>query len=230
MGSILSSYINVVRTFPLGSAIDLPWGWMEEHKLTEASVVYPAFDFRDESKIRQTAARFFVAIVLPSLAKPVGYANLGLGVAHLVCCICNIKKIHSKEEGYSPKEVEKAFIRCFTGIYDLAIGYLLNYSLIGRCTVSVVFALGPSYPIQLHRLIFEKAKKTLGEGVTVKTEIDHDNLKEGCFIRQFSEGLTLTFLPAPETQASRVWAIYSALGTWWQSSSAKFFPASGKPT
>ncbi len=229
MGSILSSYINVVRTFPLGSAIDLPWGWMEEHKLTEASVVYPTVDLRDEPKIRQTAARLFVAIVLPSLAKPVGYANLGLGVAHLVWCICNIKKIHSGEEGYSPKEVEKALIRCFTGIYDLAIGYLLHSSfmnsLIGRCTVPLVFALLPSYPIQLHRLIFEKAKKTLTEG------IDHDNLREGCFIRQFSEGLTLTCLPAPEPKTSRAWAIPSALATWWLSSYAKFFPAKEqKPT
>jgi hypothetical protein len=193
--------MNAVRTLPQGSALDIPWSWMEAHQLTEGSIVYPTIDFKNEKKIQQIAARLFFAIILPSLAKPFGYANLSLGITHLVWCICNIQKIQKREEGYTTQDIENALTRIFTGIYDLAIAHLLcssfMSSLIGRSSIPFAFALFPSYPIQLHHLIFEKATKKIAED---KTEINNHVLKAGCLIKQFCNGLMVTFLPEPNAQ------------------------------
>ena len=159
--------MNAVRNLPQGSALDAPWGWMEQNKLTESSVIYPTFDLSNENKITQTAARLFFAVLLPTFAKPFGYANLGLGVIHLVWCVMNIQKIRNKEDGCSSQDVEKALIRIFTGVYDLAIAYILYSSLLntlwGRSILILTVSLVPSYPIQLHHLIFQKATNKIEE-------------------------------------------------------------------
>jgi hypothetical protein len=206
MGSVLTSCMNVVRHLPQGSAIDIPWGWMEQHKLTEDSAIYP-LDLTNEDKIKQTVSRLFFAYILPNFAKPFGYANLGLGTIHLVWCVINIRKIREKIDGYSSKEVENALIRICTGIYDLAIAYLLYSSfmssILGRSTILLAFALVPDYPIQLHHFIFEKATKQIpgeqkkGENPKPKEEINHHALREGCLIQQFCKGLVETFIPEP---------------------------------
>ncbi len=227
MGSILTSCMNAVRTLPQGSALDIPWRWMEQHKLTESSVIYPTFDLNNEDKIVQTASRLFFAFVLPNFAKPFGYANLGLGATHFILCVINIRKIRNKEDGYSSKELENALIRVFTGVYDLAIAYLLYSSFMsslwGRSTILIAFALIPSYPIQLHHMIFEKAVKLIpvdpkdGPDAKPKEEIDHRALRVGCLIKQFSNGIVETFFPAPtevpKGLVQRAMSLPNALGT-----------------
>jgi hypothetical protein len=226
--------MNAVRNLPQGSALDAPWGWMEQHHLAESSVIYPTFDLSNENKITQTAARFFFAVLLPTFAKPFGYANLGLGVTHLVWCVINIKKIRNKEDGCGPQDVEKALIRIFTGIYDLAIAYILYSSLLstlwGRSIVILTIALVPAYPIQVHHWIFEKATKQIekagkdGAEKKIKTEIDHRALKVGCLIKQFCSGLVETFIPepapVPKGYGERALALPYALGTWGRSTFA----------
>jgi hypothetical protein len=228
LSAILSSCIKAIRNLPQDSALNGPLRWMRDHKLLEGSIIYPTIDLTNEDKIQQTASRLFFAFILPSLAKPFGYANLGLGATHFVWCICNIRKIQKREEGYHPQEVEKALIRIFTGVYDLAIGYLLHSSimnsLIGRSSIPIAFALFPSYPIQLHHLIFEKGVKTITEGKEGKTIVDDQVLKVGCLIKQFCSGLVLTFLPEPEAPkgiGARLWALPSALGTFGQNTWSK---------
>jgi hypothetical protein len=245
MGSIITSCMNVVRHLPQGSAVDIPWEWMEQHKVTESSVIYP-LDFTNEDKIKQTVSRLFFAIVLPNFAKPLGYANLGLGTVHLLWCVINIRKIRDKTEGYSSKEVENALIRMCTGVYDLAIAYLIYSSFMssiwGRSTILLAFALVPAYPIQLHHMIFEKGTKQIaGEPKEVevpqpKEEIDHCDLRVGCLIKQICSGLVETFIPEPaplpKSLSQRAMSLPNALGTWGRSSYASLrgFPRDdGKP-
>jgi len=202
--------MDAVRNLPQGSAIDIPWHWiLEKNGLTESSVIYPTFELQNEKKIVQTIARLFFAINLPVLAKPFGFANLGLGGIHLVWCICNIGKIKTGESGYSSKDIENALTRICTGIYDLAIGYLLcstfMSSIWGRPTIPLAFALLPAYPIQLHKLIFEKATKEIPKSEKeTEVVIDHYNLKVGCLIKQFCSGLVETFAPKPEATAGLI--------------------------
>jgi hypothetical protein len=221
---IITSFMNALRKLPQGSAIDIPWGWMEQHELTKDSVIFPSIDLNSENKITQTAARLFFAVILPQLAKPFGYANLSLGATHLVWCVLNIKRIRNKEEGCSPQDIESALVRIFTGAYDLGIAYILYSSLLNTIHAKTILllavALVPAYPIQLHHLIFEKATKKI-EGAE-KIEVDHRVLKVGCLIKQFCAGLVETFTPAPPevtiTLGARAWALPSALGTWGRSS------------
>ncbi len=238
MGTIITSCMNALRHLPQGSAVDIPWGWMEQHQLTESSVVYPAFDLNNENKITQTAARLFFALILPKFAKPFGYANLGLGATHLVWCVINIKKIRSKEDGCNPQDIENALIRLFTGVYDLAIAYILYSSMLNSIWVKtgilLAVSLVPAYPIQLHHLIFEKATNTIEEveveieageekekeGAEKKytIEIDHHALKVGCLIKQFCTGLIETFAPepapVPKGFTDYFMAMPNAVGTW----------------
>lgn len=228
MGTIFTSCMNAVRTVPQGSAVDIPWGWLEEHQLTESSVIFPTFDLDNEKKIIQTAARLFFAVILPRIAKPFGYANLSLGVIHSIWCVMNIQKIRNKEDGCGPHDIENALIRLFTGVYDLGIAYILYSSLLNtiyaKAILVLAVALVPAYPIQLHHLIFQKATNTIeetkkeGEHQNFKMEIDHRALKVGCLIKQFCNGLAEAFAPVPpDTQkklADRAWAIPRALGTW----------------
>jgi hypothetical protein len=170
-------------------------------------------------------------VLLPTFAKPFGCANLGLGVTHLVWCVINIKKIRNKEDGCSSQDVEKALIRIFTGVYDLAIAYILYSSLLstlwGRSIVILTIALVPAYPIQVHHMIFEKATNKIEEagkeGAEKKFtyEIDHRVLRVGCLIKEFSNGLVETFIPPPpETPKSlkdRALAVPYGIGTWGRS-------------
>ncbi len=227
MSSIVTSCMNAVRNVPQGSAVDIPWGWMKEHQLTESSVIFPTFDLNNENKITQTAARLFFAVILPKIAKPFGYANLSLGVTQLIWCVINIKKIRSKEDGCSPQDIENALIRLFTGVYDLGIAYILYSSLLNtiyaKTIILLAVALVPAYPIQLHYLIFEKATnkiaETKQEGIEqdFKMEIDHRALKVGCLIKQFCNGLVETFTPenteVPKSLGDRAWALPQAMGT-----------------
>jgi hypothetical protein len=236
--------MNVVRHLPQGSAIDIPWGWMEQHHLTKESVIGP-FDF-SEDKIKQTASRLFFAVILPNFAKPFGYANLGLGTAHLVFCVINIRKIRDKEGDYSTKEIENALIRMCTGVYDLAIAYLLYSSFMssiwGKSTIYLAFALAPVYPIQFHHMIFEKVTKQIpGDpkepaAAQPKEEIDHRDLRVGCLIKQICTGIIETFMPEPTEEpkgyGQRALALPYALGTWGKNSYATLrgLPrADGKP-
>jgi hypothetical protein len=228
LGSIVTSCMNAVRNLPQGSAVDIPWGWMEQHQLTESSVVHPEFDLKNEIKITQTAARFFFAIILPKLARPFGYANLGLGTTHLVWCVVNIKKIRNNQDGCGPQDIENALIRLFTGVYDLAIAYILYSPMLNSIYVKTVILLAvslvPAYPIRLHHLIFEKATNKIeaagqkGTEKKFKFEIDHRALKVGCLIKQFCNGLVETFFPAPAEVpkgiSGRLLALPYALGTW----------------
>lgn len=235
MGSVISSCMNVVRKLPLTSALDFQWHLLETHDLTNESIVTPKLDLTDEKKILQTAARFFTMMMLPSIAIPIGIANIGIGATHFVWCICNINKIRNHEPGYPADEMEKALTRVAIGLYDVAVGYLICSSLMislleamnvtnsmttyGKWTFPVLFALRPFYLIQLHNLIFEKATKPQTEEqikTGTKPEIDHHNLKEGCLIKQFCHGLILTFLPKPELKmgvGGRILALPSALVT-----------------
>ncbi len=217
MGSIITNCITAVRNLPQTSAIDFGWIVMGHYQLTESSVLSPQVDF-SVNKIVQTTSRLFFAIILPSVAKYFGFANLGLGGVHLVWCICNIGKIKNNEEGLSSKELENALTRICTGVYDLVIGYLLcssfMSSLYGRPTIPLVFALFPNYAIQLHHWIFEKATRTVAEGAS-RQEIDHLNLKVGCLIKQFCSGLVETFWPKPEAPTgfiARAYTLPSAMG------------------
>jgi hypothetical protein len=219
--------MNAVRNVPQGSAIDIPWGWMKEHQLTENSVIFPSFDLANENKITQTAARLFFAVILPRIAKPFGYANLSLGLTHLIWCVVNIKKIRNKEDGAGLQDIENALIRLFTGVYDLAIAYILYSSLLNTIYAKTILvlavALVPAYPIQLHHLIFQKATNKIEETnndaseKNFKIEIDHRALKVGCLIKQFCNGLVETFAPEltelPKTLGDRAWALPTALGT-----------------
>lgn len=199
--------MNAVRKLPQGSALDVPWGWMEQNKLTESSIIYPTFEFSNETKITQTAVRFFFAMCLPQLAKPFGIANLSLGAFHLVWCVVNIKKIRAKQDGCSSQDIEKALIRVFTGTYDLAIAYLLcspfMSSIYGRFTIPIIFALFPTWAIQLHHLIFEKVSEKIeqadqnGQERKFTLRVDHNALKVGCLIKQFCNGLVETLMPEP---------------------------------
>jgi hypothetical protein len=224
--------MNAVRHLPLGSAIDIPWGWMEQHHLTEGSVITPTIDLYDEQKITQTAARFFFAFMLPSIAKPFGCANLGLGITHFFWCVVNIKKIHSQQEGYTREDVEKAFIRISAGVYDLAIAYLLRSSLmnsiVGRFSIPLVVALFPTYVIQLHHLIFEKAQSIFKEQEKEINKTNHSALRAGCLIKQFCEGLTFMLFPPPEPKSSRWLAIPSSLQVFASATLRRIFPP-GKP-
>jgi hypothetical protein len=234
MSSIMTSCMNAVRTIPQGSAVDIPWGWMEENKLTESSVIFPTFDLANENKITQTAARLFFAVILPRIAKPFGYANLSLGVTHFLWCVVNINKIRNKEEGSGPHDIENALIRIFTGAYDLGIAYILYSSLLNtiyaKAILVMAVALVPTYPIRLHHLIFEKATNKIEETKNdaaekdFKMEIDHRALKVGCLIKQFCNGLVETFAPTSaevtKTLGDRAWALPSALGTFGKSSYA----------
>lgn len=220
MPSLISSCMNVIRNLPQGSSIDIPWGWMKSQQLAEESVIFPNFDLKNEQKIQQTAARLFFAWILPSLARPFGLVNVSLGITHFVWCICNIQQIRRKENGYSSKDFENALIRILTGVYDLAIGYLLCSSLMtsiyGKSTIPLMFALLPSYSIQLHYLIFEKATRQVvdeKDKQKITTEIDHRALKVGCFIKQFCNGLILSFFPEPQAQGlvARLTSLPSAL-------------------
>lgn len=235
MGSIISSCMNVVRNLPLTSALDFQWHLLETHELTNASITYPTIDLTDEKKILQTAARFFMMMMLPSIAVPIGIANVGIGATHFVWCICNINKIRNRESGYPAEEMEKALTRVAIGLYDVAIGYLICSSLMisiletinvassvttyGKWTFPLVFALRPFYLMQLHNLVFEKATKPQSEEdkkADKKPEIDHHALKVGCLIKQFCHGLILTFLPKPELKlgiGGRILAVPSALVT-----------------
>ncbi len=227
MGSIVTSCMNAVRQLPQGSAVDIPWGWMEQHQLTESSVVHPQIDLKNEDKIIQTAARFFFAIILPKLARPFGYANLGLGATHLVWCVINIRKIRTKGDGCGPQDIENALIRLFTGVYDLGIAYILYSSMLNSIYVKTVIILAvslvPAYPIQLHHLIFEKATNKIEEAgqqgaeKNFKLETNHRALKVGCLIKQFCTGLVETFAPAPAEApkgiSDRLLALPYALGT-----------------
>jgi hypothetical protein len=223
--------MNAVRKLPQGSALDASWGWMEQHHLTENSIILPSVDLCNEDKITQTAVRLFFVLLLPLIAKPFGYANLGLGATHLIWCVVNIRKIRAKQDGCSSQDIEKALIRLFTGVYDLAIAYLLcspfMSSIYGRFTIPIIFALLPTYAIQLHHLIFEKASKQIeqagqqGQEKKFTLEVDHKVLKVGCLIKQFCNGLVEAFLPEPtpiprgylETAKHRATAIPFALGT-----------------
>jgi hypothetical protein len=226
MSTIVTSCMNAIRNIPQGSAVDIPWGWMEQHGLTESSVIFPTFDPDNENKITQTVARLFFAVILPRLAKPFGYANLGLGAIQFVWCVLNIKKIRNKEDGCSPQDIESALIRLFTGAYDLGIAYILYSTRLNTIYVKtflvLAVALVPKYPIQLHHFIFEKATKKI-EGTEQQlteeniTEIDHRALKVGCLIKQFCNGLVEAFAPTPpelpKSFSDRAWALPTALGT-----------------
>jgi hypothetical protein len=199
---------------------------MEQHHLTESSVIYPTFEFSNENKITQTAARLFFAVLLPTFAKPFGYANLGLGAIHLGWCAVSIKEIRNKEKGYTSDDIEKALIRLSTGVYDLAIAYLLcssfMSSIYGSFTIPFVFAMFPTYAIQLHHFIFEKGVTEIEEAgkegaeKKITLEIDHRDLKVGCLIKQFCSGLVETFVPAavPKTWKDCGMAMPNALATW----------------
>jgi len=223
--------MDAIRNLPQGSALDAPWEWMEQNKLTKSSIIYPTFDLSNQDKITQTAARFFFAVLLPTLAKPFGIANLSLGAFHLAWCVVNIKKIQAKQDECSSHDIEKALTRVFTGAYDLGIAYLLcspfMTSIYGKFTVPIIFALFPTWAIQLHHLIFEKATQQIeqtnqdGSEKTFSLEVDHQALKVGCLIKQFCSGLLETFMPepAPSTQSflqsaqQRALAMPYALGT-----------------
>lgn len=209
MTALISSCIGVIRTLPQGTALEVPWSWLQQHELAEGSIIYPTIDFSNEHKVRQTAARLFFAIIWPFLAKPFGYANTGIGIAHFVWCICNVNKIRKREDGYSGQEMENALVRILTGVYDLAVAYILCSSLMsslyGQSTIPLLFALLPSYPLQLHHLIFEHATKTIpsdDKKAPPKIEVDYYNLKVGCLIKQFCSGLVLTFFPEPKAAAT----------------------------
>ncbi len=224
MSTIFTSCMNAVRNAPQGSAVDIPWGWMEEHQLTESSVIFPKVDWDNEDKITQTAARLFFAVILPRIAKPFGYANLSLGLIHSIWCVMNIQKIRDKVDNCGPQDIENALMRLFTGAYDLGIAYILYSSLLNtiyaKAILVLTVALFPAYPIQLHHLIFQKAKhkieETKNEGEKKNEIINHHDLQVGCLIKQFCTGLVEAFAPVPpETPkkfAERAWAIPQALG------------------
>lgn len=146
-------------------------------------------------------------MLLPFLAKPFGCVNCGLGLTHLVWCVVNIKKIRAEQDNCSKQDIEKALIRIFTGLYDLGIAYILcspfMTSIYGRFTIPIFFALLPTWAIQLHHLIFEKATKQILAGSRNSSEnkstfkVDHNALKVGCLIKQLGNGLIETFMPAP---------------------------------
>jgi hypothetical protein len=166
--------------------------------------------------------------MLPSIAKPFGFANLGLGITHFVWCVINIKKIHAKEDGYTHEEVERALIRISAGVYDLVIAYLLGSSLMnsiaGRFSVPLVVALFPTYAIQLHHLIFEKAQTPFKEQEKEINKTNHSALRVGCLIKQFCEGLTFMFLPPPEPKTSRWLALPFSLQVFGSATLRRFFP------
>lgn len=207
MGAFIASCTSAIRKLPQGSALDAQWWVLEKFHMTKSSIIFDKIDLCDENKITQTAARFFLAVLLPPLAKPFGYVNCGLGLTHLVWCVVNIKKIRAKQDNCSTQDIEKALIRVFTGLYDLGIAYILcspfMTSIYGRFTIPLFFALLPTWVIQLHHLIFEKA--TIQIEVANQTsaekkftvEVDHQALKVGCLIKQFCNGLVETFMPAP---------------------------------
>ena len=205
MTTFYTSCMSAIRNLPQGSAIDVTWRWMEERNLTESSILSPEIDLINEVKITQNAARLFFGLLLPEISKLFGFANLGLGTIHLVWCVINIRKIRNNKDGCSSQDVEKALIRLWTGVYDLAIAYILcSLFTKGKYAVPIVFAFFPTYAIQLHHLIFEKEMIKIaiavkeGEEQKFTYEIDHRALKVSCLIKQFSSGLIETFIPPPE--------------------------------
>lgn|GEM_PF-1622788 len=231
MSAFIASCTSAIRKLPQGSALDAQWWVLEQFHMTKSSIIFDKIDLCNENKITQTAARFFLVVLLPLLAKPFGCVNCGLGLTHLVWCVVNIKKIRAEQDNCSTQDIEKALIRIFTGLYDLGIAYILcspfMTSIYGRFTIPIFFALLPTWAIQLHHLIFEKATNQIEVANQNSTEkkftiqVDHNALKVGCLIKQFSKGLIETFMPAPplepmtflQTTKQRVGAMPYALGT-----------------
>lgn len=221
MGTIGQQCIQTIRQAPLFSAFDAPWGILEQHKLTENSILFPKVDFSID-KIQQTAIRAFFGLTLPTLAKHMAFWNLGMGVAHSVWCIIHIRKFQGNEKGFERDEIEKAFIRMTAGVYDLVLSLLFRFNYPGATLIHVVLPIvivaWPQAALQLHQCIFNKAvispsapAKPSGPAPEQKDKaadnkapsssqtglIDHFHLEEGCLVKQFAKGLTDAILPPP---------------------------------
>jgi len=224
--------MNTIRQLPHGSGIEVPWTLMIERlSLDKGSLVFPIIDVSEEN-IKQTAGRVAYALtLLTPFCKIAAGCNAALGISHLVWCVCNIKKFQSKE--LDRKELERAFIRLSTAVYDLAIVFLLSSYFIGsgylKGILMMSLIVSPQQALQFHHAIFAKAeikppeaeKKEAKAGNDEKSTnqpkvIDHYHLRDDCLIQMFSKGLTDTWLP-PEVQSTlkdRVWTVPSILGSY----------------
>ncbi len=217
MTSIHTKCLNVIRALPLESGIDIPWKWMEDHKLTNGSLVLPIIDISEEN-IKQTAARVvFALMLLTPICQFIAACNFGLGSAHLIWCVCNMKNFRDKS--IDRTEFERAFIRLSTAVYDFAIFYLLSSHFIGsgylKGFLLVSIALAPQQILQLHHAVFAKAE-TASEEAPAEKVADPYHLNEECLIQVFAKGMTDTIIP-PEIKKgfwSRIISLPTGLGSY----------------
>ena len=233
MVAMASRCMNVIRELPHGSGIEVPWTLIIERlSLDKGSLVFPIIDISEEN-LKQTAGRVAYALMLfTPFCKITAGCNAALGLSHLVWCVCNIKRFQSRE--LDRKELEKAFIRISTAVYDIVIVYLFSPYFIGSSYLKGVLLLSlivsPQQALQLHHAIFAKAVKAekkpeeeekkdaenKEKPVEKPREIDHFHLKDDCLIQVFCRGLMDTWLP-PEAKAGwkdRLCALPSNLGSY----------------
>jgi hypothetical protein len=216
MVTIANNCVTALRLAPLASAIDTPWDWLEHHGLAKESVIQPTVEF-SVGRIQQTFARICFAFLLPHFAKCSSYFNLGLGAIHVLWCIKNFKKFREGGQGFERQDLEKAFVRLFTGAYDLAIFLFFSYSFPGsgyfKPAVQGGIALFPQPTMQLHQLVFKKGeippdpppqppKEGSPPPPPLPPKIDYFHLHNDCLIQQLAQGVTdmILWKPAPPVE------------------------------
>ncbi len=181
---------DVIKEFPLTTAFDGPWKWLEEKGLSQNSILADP----SKEKIHATLARVCFGILLPYIAKPAAWCNLGIGAVHL--SFLGYALIQRKE--IDRKELQKAFIHVAAGVYDLALAYLSGLVLV-RIALIAGIALLPNYVNRVHRFIFATAPTAQPATPNAPNAPPPDHILDpGCFIEKTTKTLAIICRPPPE--------------------------------
>lgn len=176
-----------LREIPYGSAVDEAVTWLKSKGLDQTSLINAEHGF-DLSKdaFKHTAMRIGVALALPLIAQVGAYYNFVCGSARLVSGIVSHLRHHEQKE--ISQEFEAAFAHYTTGVYDFAIGYLLNLKHVGT-VLTLGLALLPHLSLKGHEMVFSKSDST--------------HLKDECWASQ--AGKIVAKALAPEKGKQTFW-------------------------